>query len=91
MSEALGSNVPIAQAPDRASFCRKKRSPTCQIVSDRTLNPIAVEKRNWSKAALTTQPRRAIHGSPCKLRLSFCGSSEKSPLAITLMAGASTE
>jgi hypothetical protein len=26
---------------------------------------------------------------PCKLRLSFCGSSKKSPLPITLMAGAS--
>jgi hypothetical protein len=35
-----------------------------------------------------------MHGSPCKFRLSFCVSSEKSPfekspLAITLMAGAS--
>ena len=29
------------------------------------------------------------HGSPYKLRPSFCGSSEKSPLAITLIAGAS--
>jgi len=49
-------------------ICRvtKKESP-CQIVPDRTLNPIAVEKRNWSQAALTAQPRRAMHESPCKL------------------------
>jgi hypothetical protein len=36
---------------------------------------------------LTVHP--AMHGSPCKSRLGFCGSSEKLPLAITLMAGAS--
>ena len=38
---------------------------------------------------LTVQSRRAVHVSPCKFRLSFCGSSEKSPLAIALMAGVS--
>ena len=48
-----------------------------------------LKSENWSQAALTAGPRRAMHGSPCKFRLSFCGSSEKSPLAITLMAGAS--
>ena len=58
----------------RASFVGSlKRSPPCQIVPDRTLNPIAVEKRNWSQAALTAQPRRAMHGSPCKFTPSFCG------------------
>ena len=54
---------------------------------DPTLNPIAVEKRNRSQAALTAPPNRAMHGSPGKFRLSFCDSSKKSPLAITLMAG----
>jgi hypothetical protein len=38
---------------------------------------------------LTAEPPKGMHGSPCKFRRSFCGSSEKSPLAVGLMAGAS--
>jgi hypothetical protein len=41
-----------------------------------------------SLVRLDCQSNRAMQGSPCKFRLSFCGSSEKSPLAIALMAGA---
>jgi integrase len=44
---------------------------------DRIKSSIAVEKRNWSQAALTAQPRRAMQWSPCKFRLSFCGSSRE--------------
>ena len=74
-----------------ASFCRvnKKESHLPKSILIELLIRSLLKKRNWSQAALTAQPRRAMHGSPCKLRLSFCGSSEKSPLAIALMAGAS--
>ncbi len=67
----------------------KKESPPAKSFLIELLIGSTVERRNWSQAALTAQPRRAMHGSPCKLRPSFCGSSEKSPLAITLIAGAS--